>query len=69
MWSATLRYVPDDLMTAAEVMALFRVTRQTLYRWRQADKLAAVRVGRLVRYRRSDVEALLSPAPPAEAAS
>lgn len=49
-------------MTAAEVMGKLRISRQTLYRWRQDGTLPALKIGRLVRYRREDVEALLSPA-------
>lgn len=55
--------MPDDLLTPPEVMALLKVSRQTLFRWRQDGTLDAVRIGRLVRYRREDVDALYSPAP------
>ena len=51
----------DDLLTTAEVEALLRVSRQTLVRWRKDGTLPAVKIGRLVRYRRDAVEALLSP--------
>lgn len=53
----------DDLLTTAEVEALLRVSRQTLVRWRKDGTLPAVKIGRLVRYQRSAVEAILSPTP------
>lgn len=58
-----------DLLTSAEVAAMMRVSHVTLQRWRDSNKLPYVRVGRTIRYRRTDVEALLSPTPTEEAAS
>lgn len=49
----------DDLLTTEEVADLLRVSRQTLWRWRKDGTLPARKVGALVRYRRSDVDALL----------
>lgn len=60
MTLATFRYMADELLTTAEVADLLRVTRQTLTRWRKDGKLPAVKIGRLVRFKRSDVEALLT---------
>ena len=51
-----------ELLTPAEVQARLRVSRQTLYRWRNDGTLPAVKVGRLVRYKLEDVDALLTPA-------
>lgn len=51
----------SDLLTSDEVMALLRVSRQTLWRWRTDGTLAALKIGTVVRYRREDVDRLLSP--------
>lgn len=51
----------SDLLTSAEVASLARVSHVTLQRWRDAGKLPYIRVGRTIRYRREDVDALLSP--------
>jgi excisionase family DNA binding protein len=51
----------QELMTPAEVAALFRVDPKTVTRWAQAGKLQAVRtLGGHRRYLRSEVEQLLT---------
>jgi excisionase family DNA binding protein len=51
----------EHLMTAAEVAQRFNVHPETIRRWARKGELPAVRVNRkVVRYRPSDVEALLS---------
>lgn len=53
----------DDLLTTREVAEQYRVTRMTVSRWVKAGHLAAIRLpGGLLRYRRSEVEALAAPA-------
>lgn len=52
-----------DLLTAAEVSAYFRVSRSTVSRWKRDGALIGYKVGGSLRFRRSDVEALLSPEP------
>ena len=50
----------QNLMTPAEVAALFRVDPKTVTRWADAGKLTAVRtLGGHRRYLRSEVEGLL----------
>jgi excisionase family DNA binding protein len=50
----------ENLMTPAEVAALFRVDPKTVTRWADAGKLTAVRtLGGHRRYLRSEVESLL----------
>ena len=70
----------DELLTPAEVAALFRVDPKTVTRWAKAGKLSAIRtLGGHRRFRESEVLALLNgdarpagpeagPAAPAEAA-
>lgn len=49
-----------DLLTPKQVTALFGVCRRTLTNWSASGRLPAVRITRgVVRYRRSDVLALL----------
>jgi excisionase family DNA binding protein len=51
----------SDLLTVAEVAALLRLKPSTIRAWiNQRNKIAFVRVGRLVRIRRSDVEAYIA---------
>lgn len=51
----------DDLLTPAEVAALFRVDPKTVTRWARAGKLTSLRtLGGHRRYRESEVRALLS---------
>lgn len=56
-------------MTTAEVQEFARVSRTTVVRWRENGKLPTIKHGKVVRFRRSDVEALLSPAPPSDEAA
>jgi excisionase family DNA binding protein len=53
-----------DLLTENETALLLRVKRQTLSVWRCTKRVALpfVRVGRAVRYRRSDVDSFLAAA-------
>ena len=50
----------EPLLTVGEVAALMRVSNMTVYRLIKAGHLAAIRVGKNYRLRRSDVEAYLS---------
>lgn len=50
----------EELLTAAEVAAELRVTRVTVGRWARDGRLASIRLpGGTLRFRRSDVDALL----------
>ena len=46
----------QDVMTAAEVAAYLRITTKTVYSLEKRRELASFRIGRAVRFRRSDVE-------------
>lgn len=48
----------NDLMTREEVCKYLGVTAATLHNWDKRGYLESIHVGRLVRYRRADVEAL-----------
>ena len=51
---------PENLLTPAEVAAIFRVDPKTVTRWAKAGKLTAIRtLGGHRRYRQSEVQALL----------
>lgn len=66
---------PDELLTPAEVAALFRVDPKTVTRWAISGKLTSLRtLGGHRRYRASEVHALLgqaaqNPSGPQEATS
>jgi excisionase family DNA binding protein len=54
---AALQAVDDHLLSPDELAAFLGVPLRTVYRWRyRGDGPAGYRVGRHVRYRRSDVE-------------
>ena len=53
-----------ELMTPAEVAALFRVDPKTVTKWAQAEKLSCLRtLGGHRRYKTAEIRALLAPAP------
>ncbi len=55
--------VSDELLTVAEAAALLKVSPYTIYRWIGSGRLPAVRYSRrVIRLRRSEVEALPSTA-------
>lgn len=56
---------PSPWMSTKEVMAYLRVSEATVYRWVQEGRLAAYRAGRVRRYKRKDVEAVLERIEPA----
>lgn len=57
---------PEQLLTPAEVAALFRVDPKTVTRWAKAGKLTSIRtLGGHRRYRASEVYALLEANSPA----
>jgi hypothetical protein len=52
---------PTDLLTPQEVAAIFRVEVQTLAKWRwQKIGPEFIKIGRMVRYRRESVEAIVA---------
>lgn len=53
-----------DLLTATEAAELLRVHRQTIARWAMDGTLPGVKVGRDWRFRRADIERLLTPVIP-----
>lgn len=50
---------PSPWMQTREVVAYLRVSEATVYRWVQEGRLAAYGAGRVRRYKREDVEAVL----------
>jgi excisionase family DNA binding protein len=60
---------PEELLTPAEVAAMFRVNPKTVTRWARAGKISAIRtLGGHRRFRKTEIEALLKeveePPPP-----
>jgi|SRR5690554_686993 len=49
----------DELLTADEASEMLKVSRTVLWRWDVKGFLPAVKVGRFVRYRKSDILELL----------
>lgn len=59
--SAERTEVHQDLLTAQQVAEVFGINRSTVSRWGLRGVLPCVRIGKgFVRYRREDVERLLS---------
>lgn len=50
----------EPLLTVGEVAALMRVSNMTVYRLIKSGQMAAIRVGKNYRLRRSDVERYLN---------
>lgn len=51
--------VSEDYITLDEVMKIFRVSRNTLWRWNRDKYLCNVKLGRRIFYRKSDVNKLM----------
>jgi excisionase family DNA binding protein len=51
--------VPDEFMTVAEVAEILKLNQQTVRNWIDSGFLPALRIGRRVRIKRSDFNALL----------
>ncbi len=49
-----------ELLTEAEAACVLRVSRMTLYRMRRDGRIASVKVGRKVLYRKSDLRRLIA---------
>ncbi|MSO78487.1 MAG: BldC family transcriptional regulator [Acidimicrobiia bacterium] len=51
---------PEELLTPAEVAAMFRVNPKTVTRWARAGKISAIRtLGGHRRFKKSEIDALL----------
>lgn len=48
----------ETLLTVSEVCDVFKVSRQSISAWRRAGKLKAHKVGYLVRFKKSDIDAM-----------
>ena len=44
--------------TTEEVMAMFRITKRTIYRWRDSGKIHPVKAGRRLLFDRGEIDAL-----------
>jgi excisionase family DNA binding protein len=50
----------EEYLTVAEVAALLKLNEQTVRNWIDSGRLSALRVGRRVRIKRSDLDAMLA---------
>ena len=50
---------PDELLTVAEIAAELKMNQQTIRNWIESGYLPAIRIGRRVRVKQSDFDALL----------
>lgn len=51
----------DELLTSSEVADRFRVSLTTVTRWARTGEVPAIRIGKVLRFRRSDIEQALTP--------
>ena len=51
--------MPDEFVTVAEVAATLKLNQQTVRNWIDAGTLPAVHIGRRVRIKRSDFDAIV----------
>jgi excisionase family DNA binding protein len=56
----TERVLGEPLLTVGEVAAIMRVSNMTVYRLIKSGQLAAIRVGKNYRLRRTDIEDYLT---------
>ena len=49
----------DEFMTVAEIAAILKLNQQTIRNWIDEGKLPALHIGRRVRVRRADFDALI----------
>jgi excisionase family DNA binding protein len=53
--------VPDRLLTVDEAAHLLGLrSARTLYKWSYAGRIPSVKIGKLLRFRRSDIESLIA---------
>lgn len=52
--------IDETLLTVSEVCDLFKLSRQTIFSWRRNNKLQAQKIGYLVRFKKSDIDAILN---------
>jgi excisionase family DNA binding protein len=50
----------SSLLTTLEVAEMLRVSPMTIHRWRKSGELPVVRIGSTVRFRASDIDALIA---------
>lgn len=49
----------NDLLTTSEVLKLLKISRTTLYNWRESRIIKPVKFGKSIRYKRRDVNKIL----------
>ena len=49
----------DEFLKFKEVMDYLKVSRTTIYDWLYAGKIKAYKIGKSVRFKRSDIEAFI----------
>ena len=54
--------IARGMLTQADVIAEFNITRQTLYRWRKSREIIAYRFKRSIRFKRTDIEKFMEAA-------
>ena len=48
----------DDLLTVKDVIKIFQVSHQTIYRWMKSGKLRSYKIEGMRRFKKEDVENL-----------
>ncbi|MBR4478435.1 MAG: helix-turn-helix domain-containing protein [Bacteroidales bacterium] len=56
----------EKMLSAQEAADVLGVSEKTLYRWRKAGYIEGIRVGGIIKYRRSDCRAILANGKPVE---
>ncbi len=58
--AAEERLRPGDLYTVRDIESLFRISRRSVTNWNDRNILKPIKVGGFLRYRRDDIEALVT---------
>ena len=54
-----LKELKKDVLTTQEVCEILQVTRVGLWKWEKQGKLIPTRLGKLIRYKKIDIEKIL----------
>lgn len=52
--------IPERHLTRAEVCKALNVTNMTLYNWNKSGYLQAIKIGKTVKYKKTDIDKLLN---------
>ena len=58
-WDLVLQREPEELLTEAEAAGYLKICKRQLYTWRMTGVIPYIKIGKAVRFRRSDIALVL----------